>query len=351
MSRKTLLVLSSLLYAAGFAAWVAAPTFLGFAAGFVLWGVSGALMSGTFEAFLYDELTAFGAAASYPRIMGWATSLAMVATLAGTVVAAPLFAIGGYPLVGWLSVGAALGQGALALSLPSVPRAVEPADPDEAAPEAAAESTTLLRRYAGMLVGGVSEAIGVRAVRRAVFIVAALYGFLAFDEYFPVVAREHGASTEAIPLLLAMTVAGQVVGSALAGRTAGMGSRTLAAAVAGAATLLMAGSLLGGLAGFAAIGVGYGAAHNVMIVAEARLQDAITGPARATVTSTYGLLSEVLALSLYGTVAVGSGWLPVSTMVAALAIPLFVVAALVPRWLPAMRRGVADPDAERRSRT
>jgi MFS family permease len=340
VSRKALLVASSLLYAAGFAAWIVAPAFVGFAAGFVLWGVSSALMSGTFEAFLYDGLAACNAASSYARIMGWATSLAMLATLAGTALAAPLFAIGGYPLVGWVSVGIALVQGALALSLPSPPRTAEAdatADTDGCggdAPGARSEHPTILGRYAGMLVDGVSEATRIRTVRHAVLIVAALYGFLAFDEYFPVVAREHGAATGVVPLLMAVTVAGQVIGSALAGRTAGMRNRTLAGVLVGAALLLMTGSVYGGLTGFVAIGAGYGAAHNVIIVAEARLQDAITGPARATVTSTYGLLSELLALSIYGTVAVGSGWLPVSTMIAALTVPLLVVAVLVSRWLP-----------------
>ena len=43
----------------------ALPTFAGYALGFVLWGLSGAMMSGTFEALLYDELTDRGVEEQY----------------------------------------------------------------------------------------------------------------------------------------------------------------------------------------------------------------------------------------------------------------------------------------------
>ena len=47
--RRRLLVLSAVIYGAGFAL------------GFVLWGLSSALMSGTFESMVYDELVERGA--------------------------------------------------------------------------------------------------------------------------------------------------------------------------------------------------------------------------------------------------------------------------------------------------
>jgi MFS family permease len=329
VSRRGLLVLSSLLYAVGFSLWIAVPSYAAFAAGFVLWGSSGALMSGTFQALLYDELAACNAASHYARLMGWANSLAMVATLVGTALATPLFALGGYTLVGWVSVGVALVQALLALSLPSAPRAVEADDLDEL-PDL---TGGLVSRYVVMLQSGLSEVMRHPLVRHAVLIVSML-GLLAFDEYFPLIAREHGASTETVPLMVALTVAGPAIGTALAGRTARMGGRTMAWALAGAAILMALGALEGRWLGFAVIAVGYGIAANVMIVAEARLQDAITGPARATVTSVSGLFSEVFALAVFGTLALGSAWFAVSTMVVALSAPILLIAMLVPRWLP-----------------
>ena len=61
VSRRALLVVAPLVGAAGYALWVAIPSFWAFAAGFVLWGVRGALVSGSLEALVYTELDARGA--------------------------------------------------------------------------------------------------------------------------------------------------------------------------------------------------------------------------------------------------------------------------------------------------
>ncbi|MGH8823759.1 MAG: MFS transporter [Jiangellaceae bacterium] len=342
VSRRALLVLSSLLYAVGFSLWTVVPSYAAFAAGFVLWGASGALMSGTFQALLYDELAAHGAASHYARLLGWANSLAMVTTLVGTAAAAPLFALGGYALVGWVSVGVALVQALLALSLPAAPRSVE-ADETERE-ELADVAGGFAGRYVAMLRSGLSEVMRRRVVRHGVLIVSML-GLLAFDEYFPLVAREHGAPIETVPLLVALTVAGPAIGTALAGRTARMGGRTMGWALAAAAVLMAMGAMEGRWLGFVAIGVGCGIAANAMIVTEARLQDAITGPARATVTSVSGLFSEVFALGVFAAFALGSVWLAVSTLVVALTVPVLLIAALVPRWLPTVAADATRPTA------
>src|SRR5262245_43560047 len=56
ISRRSLLSISAVVYAGAFATWALWPAYPGFAAGFVLWALSGALSSGTFEALAYDEL-------------------------------------------------------------------------------------------------------------------------------------------------------------------------------------------------------------------------------------------------------------------------------------------------------
>jgi hypothetical protein len=119
---------------------------------------------------------------------------------------------------------------------------------------------------------------------------------------------------------------------------------TLGAVVAVSAVLLSFGSLAGHVGGFAAIAVGYGLINNAMIVGEARLQDAIEGPARATVTSVSGVTVEIAALTLYATVGVGSVWTSVSVLVALLGVPTLAVAAAVRRWMPA---AVQEADGQR----
>ncbi|MDV7243024.1 MULTISPECIES: MFS transporter [Rhodococcus] len=332
VSRRGLLVFASALYTAGFTVWVVAPSYAGFAAGFVLWGISGAIQSGTFEALLYDELASQGKSESFARLLGYANSGAMASNLVATLTAAPLFVLGGYTLVGWASVAATVVHGGFALLLPAAPRA---ADADETREVAGGRG--LLSRYAGMLRAGVGEVSHDTVLRRGVVLSSVLVGFLAFDEYFGLLARDGGTATAAVPLLVAITVAGQVVGTAVAGRTASMRAVTMSRVVAVGAVLLCAGALLGGVAGFAAIGVGYGILGNAMIVSEARVQDAITGPARATVTSVSGLFGEITALLIYVGFAVGSTWFSVTTLVAALAVPVLLSAVLVRRWLPPVR--------------
>src|SRR5690606_32023764 len=128
--------------------------------------------------------------------------------------------------------------------------------------------TTLAQRYLATLRAGTGEIRVDRAVRRAVVLAAGLLACLAFDEYFGLLAREDGASTGFVPVLVALTAVGQVVGAAAAGRTATMRGRTMGTVVAAGSALIAAGALVGGIAGFAAIGVGYGALHNTAIVAE-----------------------------------------------------------------------------------
>jgi hypothetical protein len=59
------------------------------------------------------------------------------------------------------------------------------------------------------------------------------------------------------------------------------------------------------------------------------------GAARATVTSVSGLGAEAVALAVYTAYGVGAGWASISVLVAALAAPLLLLAAVIPRWLPA----------------
>ncbi len=356
VSRRGLLILSGLLLAAGFACWTVLPSGAGFVAGFVLWGVAGALMSGTFEALLYDELSARGAAADYPRVIGYASGTAEVAVLAGILLGTPLYHWGGYPAVGWASVGFALLHTAFAASLPAAPRAASAsADLDELAEHGAAVVVVtaapdhLPARYLTMLRSGVREFARVPVVRRGALLASVLYGFTAFDEYFGLLAGESGTATGSVPLLVGLTVVGSVGGTLLAGRTAGIRPRTMAVVLAVAAGALAGGALIcgtfpvaslalgpgwRGVLGFAAIGVAYGAIHNAIVVAEARLQDSIEGAARATVTSVSALLSEVVALAVFGVVSLVSVFAPISVAIAALGFFVLAAAFAPPRWLP-----------------
>lgn len=334
------------MYAAGFSSWMVAPTYPGFATGFVLWGLSSAMMSGTFESLLYDELTEVEAATEFAGVLGRCQSVAMVANLVASVAAAPLFALGGYPLVGWTSVAIAGVQALLAATLPITGRrgtALDgKADDNEDAVDAVAlaalvASAGLLARYVAMLRSGLREAATAVDVRRMVVVSSVLVGLTAYDEYFPLVARDHGVDTTRIAVLVGITVVGQAIGTALAGRTATMTPAMMAVVVVGGGALISGGALIQPRVGFVAIGVGYGLLNNAMIISEARLQEAITGPARATVTSVHGLATEVVAVAVYATFAGAAQLASVATLVALLGLPVAAVAVGVCRWMPPAR--------------
>lgn len=362
VSRRRLLVLSCVLQAACFALWMLIPSFVGFALGFLVWGIASALESGTFEALIYDDLVARGEPSAYARIMGWSRGAQESTVLVAIVAAAPLFDIGGYPLVGWVSVGISLLHTLTALALPNAPVAISAAAVDDlddeqapgplgphvkptavTPPSTSPGSTS--SRYLAMLGTGLSEALRVRRVRRGVLLGALLYGVTAFDEYFGLLAVSGGASTSTSALLVGVTVAGSLIGSLLAGRTESLSARTLAAALFLAGILFIAGALAVGATagpamiwiGFIGIGIAYGIDFNIEVIAGARLQDAIEGPARATVTSVSGLLSEIVALAVFGFVAAATHYLAMSTTIALLGTVLLATALLTPTWMPPRR--------------
>ena len=77
----------------------------------------------------------------------------MLANLLASVSAAPLFAVGGYALVGWASVGIAGIQALLAATLPVTTR-----HSATGAGEVAVATERTLVRYVAMLRSGVREA-------------------------------------------------------------------------------------------------------------------------------------------------------------------------------------------------
>ncbi|MBM7458686.1 MFS transporter [Rhodococcus coprophilus] len=326
-SRRALLAASGALLTAAFTMWLVWPTYWGFAAGFAVWGISESLKSGTFEALVYDELAARGGEHRYAAVMGFAGAGEMVCVFVATLSAAPLFGLGGYALVGWVSVAITVAGTLLVFTFPAAAKSIE-------ADEIGGSGGTFAARYLASLRSGAAEVRTDAVVRRAVVLAAALLACLAFDEYFGLLAREDGATTEFVPVLVAITVVGQVVGAATAGLGARMGGRTLGAIVVTGALVLAAGALAGDIAGFVAVGIGYGALHHTAIVAEARLQASMSGRARATVSSVVGVTSEIASVALFAGFALGSVWLPFSVLVAGAMLPLLVLGAVAGRALP-----------------
>lgn len=283
LSRRKLLMFGTLARATGFTLWVVWPTMLGFTIGFVLWALEESLNSGTSEALLYDELAALGVEQNYQRWASRTYTAALAAQLTATLSAAPLFAWGGYPLIAAVSVGAGLVGVALVASMPERPR-VEKVDGG-------------WRHWLSMLRSGSVEAGRSPLVRRRVLVYAVLVAGTALDEAFPLLAVEVGVATALVPLVIGATVLGQLGGSALGGRR--MADRPLAGVLLAATGMIVAGALAGSVWGFVPIALGYGGLQYGIVLADAKLQASVEGPARATVTSVAGLGAGIGALGSY----------------------------------------------------
>jgi MFS family permease len=289
-SRRANLVASGVLQAAGFALWTALPSFAAFAAGFVLWGLGGALASGALEALLYDGLAATGHDAHYVRVSGRVTAAGLVALMPAAVAAAVLFPLGGYRLVGWVSVGVCLIAAALASRLPEVRAAAVP------------------QPYFATLFDGIREAAGRPAVRTAALVLAALAGLDAVEEYFPLLAAGWGVPTAVNPAVTLVVTLGGAAGAALAARAGRLPGPGLALLMLAAGLALAGAAALHRPAGIVLVAVFYGLYRLVLVVADARLQAVIDGAARATVTSAAALATELSAMLLYAAWALGGAW-------------------------------------------
>lgn len=340
VSRRALLLIGALLAAIGFGSWTFAPNYAGFAAGFLLWAAGGALHSGTLEALVHDELAAIGAESEYQRLSARASSASIAAMIVGTASAGPLFARGGYEAVGVLSVITAIATGLVALTFPKRPKATAASGPtdtvasgptDTAATDTTSDEPGGGRAWFGMLRSGLAEVTGVRRVRRLVLLAALVPGFSALDEFYPLLAESTGAATTVVPLLVAVTAIGQLVGSASAGRPAR--GRTVGVTTAAGALTIIVGALSGSPWGLLLVAAGYGAWQHCAVVADARLQAAVRGPARATVTSVAGLGAELTAIALYISWGLAVGPLGDAPAVALTAVPLAAIGFLAACWL------------------
>ena len=291
-SRRTAIAAAGVLQGAAHLLWIAWPALGGFALGFVLWGLGGALSSGSIQALVHDGLSAAGAADRYAAVMGRAEAAAIAVQVPLALAAGVLFDVGGYPLLGIASVVVCLGAAALATRLPEAPSARAHEDDREPG-------------FAEVLRSGVAEALGSAAVRGAALAVAVFSGFDAIDEYFPLMASGWGVPTGAVPAAMLPILLAGALGALVAGRVLGARGRTLTAALLAGAGALAAALLLARPAGLAGVTLFYGVQRLVMVVADARLQARIDGGSRATVTSVASLGSEFVAIALFGAWALG----------------------------------------------
>uniref|UniRef100_UPI003556E982 MFS transporter n=1 Tax=Streptomonospora nanhaiensis TaxID=1323731 RepID=UPI003556E982 len=355
VSRRRMLTVAPLLTGAGFALWILAPGYPAFALGFVLWGVGGALHSGTLQALVYTELTRVdpsraGAApppgapagasgdapaepsewvsTTYARLIGRSRAASAVAILLATALAAPVTALGGYAAAGALSV---LAAAACALVGRTFPEHDRPAGSGAGRGSGVRAVLAEVRRAAGaargVLVEGLGEVGRSAALRRALLLLSVLLAALSLDEFVPLLVRGTGVPTDLVPLYLLPFTAASVAGGWLAGR----GGRWTVPVLAATAACQIAGALSGHPAGLLLVAAAFGAAEWAVASAESRLQDGIGDRARATVTSLSGFGGETATVGVFAAYGLGSVWLGAGPLFALAALPYLAVALTLRR--------------------
>ena len=78
--------------------------------------------------------------------------------------------------------------------------------------------------------------------------------------------------------------------------------------------------------GFTLVAIGYGLLTFAIVVTGVRLQDAVTGPARATVTSVADVGADLTAMATFALCGLTLHWFSTPTLIAAFAVPLLALA-------------------------
>ncbi|MCW8102195.1 MFS transporter [Streptomyces tauricus] len=332
VSRRLLLWVGPLLTAAGFTLWVLVPSYWAFALGFVLWGIKGALGSGALEALVYEELDRLGAAGRYGRVMGRARAAGLVGVMAAMGLAGPVFAFGGYSVVGVASVLACLLTAVVATRFPEH--------------RAADSGATSGEGWVRPLRAGLAEARGDRSVRAALLLVPAVTAVWgALDEYTPLLVRDTGVAENAVSHWLLLIWAGATVGGLLAGPAQRLGRGGFAGILAGSALALAAGAGARTPVGIGLVALAFCGFQLASVLADARLQESIAGTGRATLTSVAGVGTDLATVAVFGAYAVVGSATSHATAFALSAVPYLLVALTV----AAGRRGTAGRSAARTS--
>ncbi|HSX06064.1 MAG TPA: MFS transporter [Candidatus Saccharimonadales bacterium] len=183
-SKKWSLVIGQALQLATFTVWLAAPNFLGYLAGFVLWGAGEAFLSGASQAYLYESLDdahrkIFG------KIYARSSAFTMMAYFAGSLLA---FVIGPhYDVLLLASMAVSLIALGITLGLPATRSQVQ----IEIRPKILSSALRAIRSHPAL-----------RQILIGAVIIQGLMSMLG--EYLPQYYQQVGTPLHAVPLFIAV---------------------------------------------------------------------------------------------------------------------------------------------------
>jgi MFS family permease len=281
-SRKNVLIAGILARAGAFGMWLLFPNYIGFLLGFILWGIKRAFVSGTLEAFVYDELQRTGKTEIYTKLTGTMQSYNMLGFVLGSLAAA-LLAGNGYNIILILSIAAVCASAVAIYLLPTAPKV----------------KSTEEVRYFEYLKEGI-RLVGQRPILRSIVLFGATVGGLkVVDEYYNLFFKELHFSNTEIAVWVAVIYMLGAVGSSSAHwfegkRVPAFLGVILWAALLGLAVLLPS--------AFAPLFIGLFAMlfYAMSVLINSHLQKHTESKTRATTTSVMGFMSGVFTLIVFG---------------------------------------------------
>lgn len=286
-SRRNLLGIAQGLRVASLGCWLVWPTFWGFAVGFVLWGMGNSLISGTVQAFLYDELKVSGDEDQYIKISGKLGSVSLTSIMVSTLLASPAILFG-YPCVLGLSMITAGLACAMAFTLPNPPIQKHTATSD-----------------ASILEGIRESRHNVQLVRITLFAVYIGLVTAIIKEYSPLFTQESGVPKTIIPVVLAAIVTPAIIAGSVAHKFQ-LTARSLMVLLALGGILMFLSGYFIGYIGLIFIALLAALMQLLTVTFDSKLQHTITGHARATLTSVNAFATQlaiVAGFAIYGLVA------------------------------------------------
>lgn len=287
-NRKNVLGAAILLKAGAFASWLLFQNFWGFLAGFILWGASSALTSGTKEALLYDELAKLEKLSLYAKINGRMEALGLAATVIAYLTASALASYGYTPLL----IASVAAQAASLLAIMLLPNSKRIESTGETG-------------YFEYFKEGILNAVKQPAVI-LILVFIGLTALGAIDEYFSLLLREKNFDNSQIALWSAIITAFGIGGSLIAHKLENK-KLPLELLLIFWVGLLFAALVFSGIATPIFLGLFIMLYYILKVVFTARLQHVVTDKTRATTTSVGGFLEELFAIIAFGIVGFVAG--------------------------------------------
>lgn len=312
VSRKWLVVASGFLKSLAFVSWFLWQDFWGYAFGFILWGIGSTFRSGAFEALLYETLKSWDRTHDFNHHYGRIRALGTMCVLVGEASGGVLITLG---------YDAVLLVSALVPLLATVPFVLLVAD----------VRVRGEKQSGGLIRGAINEAKQNPTILVILFITTfmlTVHG--VFDEYVPPLLQEQGFSLSLIAFLAIPVFSAAALGQYLADRIESISYRQQLLLIGAGTFMLIPGALFGPWYVVASVTVFFFAFGLAGTLVETQLQHAITGDARATVTSIIGLgdsIGAIIWFFLFGLVADQNSITTATIALAAATILLCVVAS------------------------